>query len=160
LIFKQLLDARTAQKVDIYANAANGLACIQQHIGSSELCSDYGGNGPSMAEVLNEMRETGTTRQIVERVFLLPRGEGGFEFDLDKSEKATVIVSTRSAKGAHFMVADKTVRVKPSSSTKQPYLQEIASELEGPGHFKVRAKSDSSEKEFFLLDVRVYRVSE
>jgi CRAL/TRIO domain len=107
LVFKQLLDARTAQKVDIYANAANGLACIQQHIRSTELCSDYGGNGPSMAEILNEMREPGTTRQIVERIFLNPRGESGFAFRLDKNEKATVIVSTRSAKGAQFMVADK-----------------------------------------------------
>lgn len=169
LVFKSFLDARTVSKIDIYSTERKGLQCISEYIAKEELLSDYGGSGPPCREVLQGLPSgKGALRHIVQRFFMDPRGKAQCDFDLTSSEKATVIVYTRSVKGAQFALSksQETVQEKDvkqdndkeraETETYQPYSTVVASEVTGPGHVVISAVSkNSSEKEFFLVQVRI-----
>lgn len=163
MVFRQLMDARTTAKVDIYSGEKAGIACMKRYIDDKELLSNYGGKGASSEDVLHQLRREGRTRQMVERLFLDSKKEASCEFDLASNEKATVLIFTRSTAGVSFALSkdgDTTINkmeVKPTDGDKaHPYTRELASNIVGPGHFKVSANSNSNTKDHFLVQVCVY----
>jgi hypothetical protein len=166
MIFKTFLDARTVQKVSIFASPGKGKACMAEHVDQSVLISDYGGKGPSYAKVLHDRsieKDKDIQRQIVERFFLDPNGKQTYSFDMTPNETATIVVLTRSTSGAECTaitskggIAEVDITPDDEGSSGQPYAKEIASELNGPGRFAVTVKSNIAKKEYFVVVVKVY----
>jgi len=159
----ECMDKRTASKVDIYSNEQKGLACITEHIPESELVKEYGGEGLSLNDVLQQTREPGSKRQVVERFCLHTKEATTCSFELATNEIATISVHTKSREGADFTVskakqevAKCTVKPEDDNNQHQPYKKEIASELKGPGNFSVSAKSDHLGHHYFLTSITVY----
>ena len=171
LVLKQFLDARTASKIAIYSNESKAMKHILEHVAKDELLSNFGGSGPSFDDVLQRFASeegTGCTRQIVQRFFLQHSGIMQYEFDLTSTEKASVIVFTRSEKGALFTLSNfkETIRkvdIKRDDNndileteTNKPYSAIITHDAKGPGHFEVSALSNNNiHKEYFLVQIRI-----
>eukprot|EP00797_Seminavis_robusta_P015245 Sro2295_g322340.2 (296) ;mRNA; r:7882-8769 len=161
LVLKVFLDPRTIQKVDIFAYESSGMKCIAEHIDSTQLIADYGGKGPSCQDILHQLREKGTLREVVERFMINSRGNKSWDVELAANEKATVSVLTRSSGGVQFTIEKSgekvgDVVVEPDGGGSGAYTKTIVSGVAGPGKLTVAANSSSSHTEYFLVVVRVY----
>lgn len=129
----------------IYSGEAKGIVCMKQCVAEDQLISDYGGQGPSSAQLIHEYRKKGTLRQIVEALSLHGKEEKSFEFELAAGEKAAIIVMARSPHCTAITIkksAGETqdeVEIEPETTDKQPYAKEVVKNLNGPGKFMFSA---------------------
>uniref|UniRef100_A0A7S4ILK2 CRAL-TRIO domain-containing protein n=1 Tax=Odontella aurita TaxID=265563 RepID=A0A7S4ILK2_9STRA len=166
-IIKGMLDPRTASKISIFADRKKGRQWLLDNVEESELLSDYGGSGPSFDEVMQSQGKggiAGTRRRLVELINVYGSKDREVKFELKEDELMIALqVYTRSASGADVSLfrADELVKksevkkpAKNVTDSTDAYSADIASDVRGPGDFRLVLRSKGSGKkdlDHFLL---------
>lgn len=153
-LIKGWLDARTANKIEVIASRKAWEARLLELVDVDQLPSDYGGTGPSTADVFK--REAARGDDIKRRLvhLLHVRSSGHHQVTLETGEIAEISVHTRSLTGAKFEVTDATTKALvadanvahkgTNADTEMPSNIAVVKDLKGPGTFKIKAVSNSS----------------
>ncbi len=106
-IIKQMIDPRTAKRIQVFSSATKGKARLLELIDSAKIPSDYGGTGPSLDIVAEESsyKSAKETNQRIKRIIVEPiqlKRKGGreYRFTLACGELGNVKVYTRSSTSA------------------------------------------------------------
>jgi len=179
----RLLDAKTQSLIEIYSSPEKGRERLLELIDEKELPRDYGGEGPSTAEIiLREGRDTERGvphRQIVELLSLGGK-DHSFELTLHDDEQVEFAIYTRSTAPYDFTLNQ--IEGKENNSNgggdddddgalhkqnihatgKLPARFDFGTNaFKGPGKFAMTTHAKdrhSSGKQYFLLIGEVFRV--
>ena len=147
------LDARTSNKIEVLGSRKTWEKRLLELVDADQLPSDYGGTGPSTAEVFKREAslDDGMKRRLVHLLHV--RSSGSHEVTLEKGEVAEVRIHTRTLSGAKFEITDanknvvgvavNVVHTGQGIDTEPPSNITIAKNLSGPGTFKIRAVSNT-----------------
>mmetsp|Transcript_5183 Transcript_5183/g.11497 ORF Transcript_5183/g.11497 Transcript_5183/m.11497 type:complete len:567 (-) Transcript_5183:1541-3241(-) len=108
---KQIMDARTVQKIGFFSTNAKAKSDFMKHIDSNELLSNYGGAGESFEEILAKRQKElahkeGIVRYVVKHLAMNGK-QLGFGFDLSSDETVdSIVVYSRSDNMCKISVAD------------------------------------------------------
>jgi len=163
-IIKKLIDARTASKIEVFTSTKAGNKRMNELIDSSQIASDYGGSGPSLAEAAaggsSDEESNGSRNKMVVLNQLLPltkkRPVNGYDFEIEDSKQMTLTVYTRCKTGATATVIrnDNASLVSEISITGEkedtPYSRTICA-LQGPGSFTLELEAKDQPGVFLLL---------
>jgi len=156
-IVKVFLHPRTARKVEIFSDTEKGKRRLKELIDSENIPSDYGGQAPSLDEIVREQYCGEGRRQVHQLLSTGRNKKAELNFTLNAKEHASITVYTRSSTGAHFTIVSGSKSVAQSTVENKggngPYSKEIASKLEGPGTFSVAAQSKHTDH--FLVIVSI-----
>jgi len=173
-VVRKLIDARTASKIEVFTNTKKGIARMQDLIDNSQIPSDYGGTGPSLAQaaagVSAAAAAAGSTTgsapkpQDSSKVVALNKvlhlknhQEKSKDFELKEGQTMAVTIYTRCKNGATATIIregsdspmiEKDVVGEEEEDT--PYSM-VLGEVRGPGKFEVRLKSISGPGVFLIL---------
>ena len=160
---KKLIDARTASKIEVFTSTKAGNKRMNELIDNSQIASDYGGAGPSLAEAAaggSGESITGSRNKMVVLNQLLPltkkRPANGYDFEIEDSKQMTLTVYTRCKTGATATVIrnDNASLVSEISITGEkddtPYSRTIGA-LQGPGNFTIELEAKQDQGTFLLL---------
>ena len=175
---RRWIDQRTAAKMEIYCRRAAGHRRLRELVDDADLPSDYGGSGPSVAEIIlrtsSRLEGGGEGRPLpARRLTKLWNGptHKPYRVELVGGEALDVRVYTRSVGGARFHVEDgdggaasgpPVVARCPEDQTGEddpPYHAVVARCVRGPATVQVRpeAVKGSSGSGHFLLVCDVMR---
>ena len=163
-VLEVFIDPRTIQKIGIYSSHAKAAKNLLECIDPSELLSDYGGCAHSFDDALEQLqkRDGSCSRQVVERMSVSRKHDSELSFSLTTNETASIDVYTKSDGQADFslqkndngMLVEQT-SVKREEGSAKHYSIRIASNVLGPGKFKLVAKTGNNTKHHYLVAVRV-----
>ena len=108
---KQIMDARTVQKVGFFSTIAKAKSDFMNHIDLNELLSSYGGTGESFEEILAKRQKElahkeGIVRYVVKHLAMNGK-HLGFGFDPSSDETVdSIVVYSRSNHMCNISVAD------------------------------------------------------
>jgi len=161
-IVKKLIDPRTASKIEVFTNAKSGLERMNELIDSSQIPSDYGGIGPTLAKAAGGMSNVDSSRRtkVVNFNHLIqlskknPENECTFEIEAEK--QLTITVYSRCKTGCTATVT----RVGDSNIffeldvvgdvEEEPYHRTIGAVKE-PGSYRVKLKSLSTHGNYLVV---------
>ena len=167
-VVRKVIDARTASKIEVFTSSKKGIARMRDLIDDSQIPSDYGGTGPSLAQAAAGVSATtgsnGASKPqdsskvvVLNKVLHLNKHqEKRKDFELKEGETMTVTIYTRCKTGATAAIVcegsespmiEKDVVGKDDDT---PYSM-VLGEVRGPGKFDVRLKSISSPGVFLIL---------
>ena len=159
-IIKKLIDARTASKIEVFTSTKAGNKRMNELIDNSQIASDYGGTGPSLAEAAAGSSDCASRNKMVVLNQLLPltkkRPANGYDFEIEDSKQMTLTVYTRCMTGATATVIrnDNASLVSEISITGEkedtPYSRTICA-LQGPGSFTLELEAKDQPGVFLLL---------
>jgi hypothetical protein len=163
-VVRKLIDARTASKIEVFTSSKKGMARMQDLIDNSQIPSDYGGTGPSLAQAASEVSAGASKPQDSSKVVVLNkvihlRGsnqEKNKKIDLKEGQTMTVTIYTRSKKGAKAAItregSDSPILEKDvvGKEEDRPYST-VLGDVKGPGNFEVQLKSISGSGTFLIL---------
>ena len=122
-IVKQMIDPRTAKRIQVFSSFAKGQNRLLELIDASQIPLNYGGKGPDLATVAEEVSHKGgddgtarIKRMIVEPIVLKRKGTKEYCIHLDGGEVGHIKVFTRSATAATislFRIDKCTSKVMP-----------------------------------------------
>ena len=161
-VVKKLIDARTASKIEVFTNAKAGLDRMNELIDNSQIPSDYGGAGPSLAESASGVssENPGKRNKMVAISHLLSlskkQTEKEYNFELESGKRMTLNVYTRCKTGCAATLYRGGASVVMTevdvvgNTDDEPYHRTIGA-LEGPGCFTVKLKSNSLPGNYLIL---------
>jgi len=156
-VIKTMLDPRTASKVTMFSNKQQGHQWLAERIDSSELLSDYGGTGPSFADVQTESAGTGAKRQVVK--LFAGSAKETLDVSLAQDENVELTVYTRSKLGGDFSLSKGkvvigSVHVKPpnNGTTDGAYVVRLFPDetIQGPAKFSISCKAKTGQDYFVV----------
>ena len=105
-VIKKFIDARTAARIQLFANKDKGQQALEKLIDKSQLPADYGGTNISLREAfLKEASDPSLIRQEIELLYCKRKGKANTKsWNLDKSETVTITVYTRSVSTGHVSI--------------------------------------------------------
>ena len=165
-VIRKVIDARTASKIEVFTNSKKGMARMREMIDNSQIPSDYGGTGPSLAQAAAGISAGSTDASnpqnsskvvVLNKVLhLKSHQEKCKEFVLEQGQTMTLKVYSR----CHSGVTAKIVREGSESPVIEkevvgeeegkPYIV-VLGDVSGPGNFEVRLKSISDPGVFLIL---------
>lgn len=152
-VVKKLIDPRTASKIEIFTNAESGLQRMGEMIDSSQIPTEYKGNGTSLAEAA---ASGGESMVVLNHLMSLTKkqSERSHDFELIDEKQVTLTIYTRCKEGATATVsrAGTSSQVTSIVGFKEniPYSTTIGM-ITGPGFFTVKLKANSEVGMFLLL---------
>jgi len=161
-VAKKLIDPRTASKIEVFTSAKSGDKRMNELIDKSQIPSNYGGDGPSLAEAAagGSTGPSGSRSKMVVLNELLTltkkKSEMSHDFELEAGQQMTLSVYTRCKTGAS---AELLRSDGGSMMTKidfvgdeedEPYSRTIGAVV-GPGSFTVKLKLMSEPGVFLVL---------
>jgi hypothetical protein len=130
-VVKQLIDPRTAKRIQLFGSQAKGVARMLQLIDPSEIPADYGGTKPSIEQIIlqaeSSRRTSGTPtttsststigaqavpqqqqqQQEIDLLFCKRRGKVSKVFEVATGQILRLRIWTRSVSGIKFALHDK-----------------------------------------------------
>jgi len=164
-VVKKLIDPRTASKIEVFTNAKQGAKRMEELIDNSQIPTDYGGNGLSLAEAASgggSVDSSGAPSKMVVLNQLLSLGKGkhsekSHTFELEDSKPFTLTVYTRCKVGASaalYRGADPEILVTEidvvGDKDDVPYQRTLGA-IQGPGRFTIKLKAKSVPGVFLVL---------
>jgi hypothetical protein len=154
-IIKQIIDPRTAKRIQVYSNKKKGLLRLRELIDDSEIPSDYGGSGPSIETSIGEVGTSGkknTEQYEVKLLTLKKKGKKQHHtFHVDAGQVLSIRVYTRSASSAQFTLRNKekphhflfesSIAGKKEGDSFLSHCTEVGKDIIGPGKFCLEAKA-------------------
>ncbi|KAK1745950.1 CRAL/TRIO domain-containing protein [Skeletonema marinoi] len=166
-VVRKLIDARTASKIEVFTSSKKGFARMRDLIDNSQIPSDYGGTGPSLAQaasgVVSATPRSASNPQDRNKVVVLNkvmhlknRQEKSKDFTLEECQTMTVTIYTRCKNGAKASIireGSESPMIEKDvvgEEEDKPYSM-VLGEVKGPGNFEVRLKSISGPGVFLTL---------
>mmetsp|Transcript_26398 Transcript_26398/g.42921 ORF Transcript_26398/g.42921 Transcript_26398/m.42921 type:complete len:612 (-) Transcript_26398:1278-3113(-) len=168
-VVRKVIDARTASKIEVFTSSKKGIARMQDLIDNSQIPSDYGGAGPSLAQAAagvsaangsngaSKPQDSSSKVVVLNKVMHLKKHqEKRKDFELKEGQTMAVTIYTRCTNGAtaaiicegsESPIIEKDVVGKDDDT---PYSV-VLGEVKGPGKFDVRLKSISGPGVFLIL---------
>lgn len=151
-IIKGWIDVRTANKIEIIASRKSWEKRLLELADPSDLPSDYGGTGADSKTCILRETTTGDMKKSLTEL-LHVRSHASVVVELEQGEKMDVLVYTKAKAGLKFSITD-------ADHVKGPFVENIdvtftggidldneppasatlASNLVGPGKFKIKAE--------------------
>lgn len=169
---RKFIDPRTASKIEVFTNSKRGIARMRELIDNSQIPSDYGGTGPSLAEAASGVSAAGSSTNhhasapqsvnsskvvVLNKVmYLKNHQEKSKKFEVKENQTMTVTIYTRCKKGAKASIfregSDCPVLEKDlvGQEEDEPYSVCIG-DVKGLGNFEVRLKSVQGPGTFLIL---------
>jgi len=124
-IIKKMIDARTAKRIQVFSSFNKGKHRLLELIESTQIPEDYGGKGPTLAHVAEELshqsEKDSTTcakkRIIVEPIQLKRKGHREYCVHLESGEVGQLKIYTRSATSAKVSLHQMDSSTRHTSST-------------------------------------------
>jgi hypothetical protein len=161
-VIRKLIDPRTASKIEVFTSSKKGIARMRDLIDDSQIPSDYGGTGPSLAQAasgVSAAKPQDSSKVVVLNKVMHLRGnnqEKSKNFDLKEGQTMTVTMYTRCKNGANAAIiregSDSPILEKDvvGEEEDKPYST-VLGDVKGPGNFEVRLKSISGPGIFLIL---------
>lgn len=168
-VVRKLIDARTASKIEVFTNSKKGIARMQDLIDNSQIPTDYGGTGPTLAQAAAGVRAaaTGSTgdskpqdsRQVValnKVMHLKNHQEKSKDFELKEGQTMAVTIYTRCKNGATAAIIREgsespMIQTDVVGEEEDTPYSVVIGEVKGPGNFALRLKSISGPGVFLIL---------
>ena len=159
-VAKKLIDPRTASKIEVFTNSKNGLKRMVELIDESQISSDCGGMGPSLAKAASS--EAGSKMVVLNKLLPLTKKtlENSYSFELTDARQVTLTIHTRCKEGAvaGLYISSATMGNETQMTEVDivgekddvPYSRTIGV-ISEPGNFTVRLKGKSQPGVFLLL---------
>jgi CRAL/TRIO domain len=116
-VVKQLIDPRTAKRIQLFGSQAKGVARMLQLIDPSEIPADYGGTKPSIERIVQaessgtigapEVHQPQQQHQEIDLLFCKRRGKVHKVFEVAVGQTLRLRIWTRSVSGVKFALHDK-----------------------------------------------------
>jgi hypothetical protein len=105
-VIKKFIDARTAARIQLFANKEKGQQALQKLIDKAQLPADYDGTNISIREAfLKEASDASLIRQEIELLYCKRKGRAHTKsWSLDKTETIQITVYTRSVSTGHVSI--------------------------------------------------------
>ena len=162
-IIRRWLDARTANKIEIYSFRSKWEKRLKEIIDSDQIPVEYGGTGPSIDQsILLSCNDSSISRRVTELMTL--KGQSSVSISIKGGESLDIVVYTKSMTGVSFSISDAsdksktitstTIAANPESNKDDVQSVTIATGLRGPAKFKVygsRTSKRSSPANYLIV---------
>jgi hypothetical protein len=150
-VIKLFVEPRTVQKTGFFSNKDKATQDLLSFVDTNELLSDYGGTGPSFAEVqFQRQQEVSSHHRYIVETMTVSKRETDFNFKIDKTERIhSITLYTKTDYGAAFSVTaekktvvdQQEVKPQPGRSKTHYKVQLGTAELPtGPAEFVLTAR--------------------
>eukprot|EP00584_Thalassiosira_punctigera_P006403 CAMPEP_0172531302 /NCGR_PEP_ID=MMETSP1067-20121228/4765_1 /TAXON_ID=265564 ORGANISM="Thalassiosira punctigera, Strain Tpunct2005C2" /NCGR_SAMPLE_ID=MMETSP1067 /ASSEMBLY_ACC=CAM_ASM_000444 /LENGTH=632 /DNA_ID=CAMNT_0013315667 /DNA_START=193 /DNA_END=2091 /DNA_ORIENTATION=+ len=157
-VVKKLIDPRTASKIEVFTSTKNGDKRMRELIDESQLPSEYGGGGPSLAESASSSSGARSKMVVLNQLMFLTKkkSEMSHDFQLEMGQSMTLAVYTRCKTGATAELSradNKALTTKidiVGDNDDEPYSRTVGA-LVGPGSFTIKLSLMSEPGVFLVL---------
>merc|ERR1712071_69975 len=170
-IIKGWLDPRTVGKIDVISSRKAMIKKLLEVADAKDLPSDYGGTAPLSDLTILKQNSTGSMKRNLTEVMTI-RSSTSTVVELLEGEKMELFIYCKAKSGATFSVTDAnnpkkifsenievTFKAEENKNEQAPAVVTLATDISGPGKFKVRGVSKTgrlSGSDNYLLVGNIY----